>query len=174
MSNRNERRAARKRNLKIMQETSRGRSCGTCTLCCTLFAVIELRKPEGKTCHYLRPERGERCCTRYATRPKSCEEFYCLWRQGEFTEESRPDKTGAVFFAQEENGLMWVEGLAIDEAAVSRWSKQLEMLSEQRHVPVVFKIANTSEGLCFGSDDELLHLDEVYGRRPRRLLVVTQ
>jgi len=170
--NRRARRAVRKANLDIMKKSSSGRSCGTCTLCCTLFAIDELAKPEGQTCRNLRPERGDHACSRYPTRPRVCVEFYCLWRQGEFTEQSRPDKIGAAFLAMSQNGMTWLVGLAIDEAAISRMMEPCEALWRQTSVPIVLKIANSTQTWCWGTDTQLVRLNQIYGTRPRRLPVV--
>ena len=51
-----------------------GRACGTCTMCCKLMVVPELNKPQGTWCTHCAPRSG---CGIYATRPKSCREFYC-------------------------------------------------------------------------------------------------
>lgn len=62
------------------------RTCGTCTLCCTLTYVPELDKPERVTC--------EHCgagCRIYAGRPKSCADYRCAWLAGEMSEAMRPD-----------------------------------------------------------------------------------
>ncbi len=51
-----------------------GRSCGTCTMCCKLMVVPELKKPQGTWCTHCAPRSG---CTIYETRPTSCRQFYC-------------------------------------------------------------------------------------------------
>lgn len=71
---------------------SEKRSCGDCTACCTALGVPELSKPATVRC----PHVCESGCQRYRTRPKSCRKFKCLWLEGAFDEEHRPDKTGIV------------------------------------------------------------------------------
>jgi hypothetical protein len=54
-----------------------GRTCGTCTLCCTVVGVEELNKPAGVTCSYAAAGSG---CTIREQRPRSCRRFFCGWR----------------------------------------------------------------------------------------------
>jgi Fe-S-cluster containining protein len=71
-----------------------GRSCGDCTVCCTVMAVRELGKPLRSRCEHL----CGKGCGIYDSRPKSCREFECVWLQGHIgNEEQRPDKLGIMF-----------------------------------------------------------------------------
>lgn len=69
------------------------RSCGTCSLCCTILRVDELEKPAGRDCVH---QRGSRGCGIHATRPAICRTYRCLWLQGGLEDGERPDATGAV------------------------------------------------------------------------------
>jgi hypothetical protein len=53
-----------------------GRTCGTCTLCCKVIAIIELGKPAGSWCRHCAPGTG---CAIYAERPGECRTFNCAW-----------------------------------------------------------------------------------------------
>jgi hypothetical protein len=53
-----------------------GRSCGSCSLCCKLCAVIQLNKPAGQWCPHASPGSG---CKIHDRRPQACREFYCVW-----------------------------------------------------------------------------------------------
>src|SRR3977135_545867 len=54
-----------------------GRSCGTCIMCCKVYAIRELNKRAGQMC--VHAERG--CgCKIYDNRPDVCRSFYCMWR----------------------------------------------------------------------------------------------
>ena len=53
-----------------------GRECGTCTLCCKVAGVEEIKKPNGVWCTHC--VRGKRCVI-YEQRPPSCRSFYCQW-----------------------------------------------------------------------------------------------
>jgi Fe-S-cluster containining protein len=55
----------------------RGRSCGTCSLCCKVLPVPELNKPAGEWCVHCVPGSG---CAVHADRPDPCRQFFCAWR----------------------------------------------------------------------------------------------
>lgn len=80
-----------------------GRTCGTCSLCCTVLAVVDLRTPEhpdGKEqntrCAHLRRGAIGGSCSIYAERPTSCAEFSCLWLTGHLPADLKPEKIRAV------------------------------------------------------------------------------
>lgn len=86
-----------------------GRYCDECTACCTALGVPELKKAPGVRCDklvealvpirtVLGHARGFDCGI-YAERPASCRNFDCLWLQGAWGPEDRPDKTGVVMGA---------------------------------------------------------------------------
>ena len=70
------------------------RSCGECTLCCTVLRVDALRKLGGVACTHLVSDTGG--CGIYSDRPRICRSYRCLWLQGGLDEGDRPDKLGAV------------------------------------------------------------------------------
>lgn len=89
------------------------RSCGECSLCCTILRVEELAKPAGVDCLHQRsvgpdgrhPAGGTRAtgaaspvggCGIYATRPPICRGYRCLWLQGGLKDDERPDRLGGV------------------------------------------------------------------------------
>ncbi len=69
------------------------RSCGTCSLCCSVLRVDELSKRAGDDCRH---QQGERGCGIYTDRPTICRAYQCLWRQGGLEEDERPDETGGI------------------------------------------------------------------------------
>ena len=71
-----------------------GRACGECTACCTIKSVPELGKPMQAACAHLCQSQ----CAIYASRPASCRDYACLWRQGfvEGDERRRPDRIGVI------------------------------------------------------------------------------
>lgn len=86
-------------------------TCGTCTLCCKLIGVKELKKPAGKWCEFCKPGKG---CMVYPDRPPSCIDFECGWLLSNLPVEFRPDnlhiiitgesnKVGAVILHQDPN-----------------------------------------------------------------------
>jgi Fe-S-cluster containining protein len=69
------------------------RSCGTCSLCCTVLRVDELSKRAGEDCMH---QRGEKGCGIYESRPAICRSYRCLWRQGGLEDDERPNATGGI------------------------------------------------------------------------------
>lgn len=69
------------------------RSCGACSLCCTVLRVDELGKRAGDDCVH---QQGARGCGIYEDRPEICRAYQCLWRQGGLEEDERPDATGGI------------------------------------------------------------------------------
>lgn len=65
------------------------RKCDSCTLCCTVTAVPELKKPQNITCGNC-----DNGCKIYDSRPHSCRNFSCGWLRGDLPEEMRPNKIG--------------------------------------------------------------------------------
>jgi hypothetical protein len=53
-----------------------GRSCGSCTLCCKVFAVPEVESPRSILCKYCDPGKG---CSIHFSRPPVCRQFFCNW-----------------------------------------------------------------------------------------------
>lgn len=68
------------------------RRCGPCTVCCKTLGIHEIGKAAGEKCWRL----GYRGCSIYATRPRSCRGFECLWLQGRFLASERPDLAGLL------------------------------------------------------------------------------
>jgi hypothetical protein len=69
--------AAAARSGAVLTELAPGRTCGTCTLCCKIYAIRELNKPAGRWCVHAERDRG---CKIYNERPDTCRGFYCMWR----------------------------------------------------------------------------------------------
>lgn len=82
------------------------RVCGSCTLCCKVMGIKELKKPRNHWCPHAKKGVG---CSIYTDRPPSCVEFECLWLQKEdIPDEFRPDKIHAFFTDLQGN-----EGIAV-------------------------------------------------------------
>ena len=81
------------------------RSCGSCTLCCTVQGIKEGMPgtPNGEklpnmACPYAKthaPSCGG--CTIYETRPQECVSYQCMWLGGFGGSGDRPDKLGVLF-----------------------------------------------------------------------------
>lgn len=75
--------------------------CGECTMCCKLLGVEEIGKAPNQWCGHCAIGSG---CQIYATRPKSCQEFECLWLQTpDMPEELRPDRSKVVLWMTTDN-----------------------------------------------------------------------
>lgn len=69
------------------------RSCGTCTLCCKLVPVKELRKPANTRCDH----QCFKGCRIYEKRPMSCRMWSCRWLCDDDTRDlTRPDRAHYV------------------------------------------------------------------------------
>jgi len=71
------------------------RECGECQVCCELFGIPELNKPNWQKCQH----QCDKGCGIYPDRPKRCRDFECGWLTGVFGQgvEHRPDKSGVIF-----------------------------------------------------------------------------
>lgn len=78
---------------RVSDETTKPRECGPCTACCTAEGVHELHKAPGDPCEYV----CSRGCGIYERRPASCRDFRCLWLEGVFAPDARPDALQVVF-----------------------------------------------------------------------------
>jgi hypothetical protein len=67
--------------------------CGSCTACCTVLGVKDLRKDHYSKCQH-------ECaggCAIYKMRPKECRTYQCLWISSpDMIEDLRPDKLGVI------------------------------------------------------------------------------
>ena len=75
-------------------------NCGSCTMCCKLLGVKELTKPMNSWCTHCAVGHG---CKIYDTRPRSCQEFECLYLQHKNKDPLtpvvlRPDKSKVVIW----------------------------------------------------------------------------
>jgi Fe-S-cluster containining protein len=71
-----------------------GRACGSCTLCCKVFRIIEVDSPPGQWCRHCVPGKG---CSIYETRPDPCRGFFCMWMsQPGLGPEWKPEKSKIV------------------------------------------------------------------------------
>jgi len=71
------------------------KNCGVCTLCCEGFLegssygnIFKKYQP----CIYL--DKG--LCSIYTYRPKFCQDYYCAWRQGLFSDDLYPPHAGFI------------------------------------------------------------------------------
>ena len=80
-----------------------GRSCGECSVCCSVLNVDtpEFQKQPGVACAHLRVGTG---CSIHATRYPVCRAYHCAWRYlGSLSDDWRPDKSGVLIEFQFED-----------------------------------------------------------------------
>jgi hypothetical protein len=96
-----------------------GRLCGSCTLCCTVVGVEELRKPPGVTCSHLALGKG---CTIRDERPQSCRRFFCGWRLDPNIDSLwKPEIAGFVLTISMHHGSLMA---MVDPARPNAWKMQ--------------------------------------------------
>lgn len=73
--------------------------CGECTACCTLLEIKAINKPINTHCQYC-----DGGCSIHDTKPQTCAEFECAYRQADGIPVSlRPDKCGIIFIKLDDN-----------------------------------------------------------------------
>ena len=86
--------------------------CGECTACCRVFAIAEMpEKKAGDWCKHCAVGKG---CKVYDERPRTCEEFSCLWLMSQkrsdprerLAPELRPDRSKVVFSPSTDETIM--------------------------------------------------------------------
>lgn len=96
-----------------------GRECGSCTLCCKVYNVVELGKAAGKWCSHCKPGQG---CTIHDNLPSECAAFNCLWKtMPAMSMQWKPDQSKMVLtFHPETNNIQVV----VDPGQPSAWIRQ--------------------------------------------------
>jgi hypothetical protein len=89
--------AAYEAQMREIQRTHNvaGRTCGECTACCMVMAIVELGKDNYTPC----PNCTGTSCAIYQTRPTTCRGWSCEWWLGRLglSDDQRPDKLGVIF-----------------------------------------------------------------------------
>jgi hypothetical protein len=106
-----------------------GRSCGACSLCCTVLRVDELAKLGGTPCLHQRAEGG---CAIHPRRPAICRRYRCLWLQGGLDPGDRPDRLGAVLDLASRGGLPELVVHEAEPGAFDRSSRLREIALHHR------------------------------------------
>ena len=71
-----------------------GKSCGSCTMCCSALEIAHFNKPAGPLCVNCRLGGG---CAIYAERPEVCRDFECEWlTRRDLSRRLRPDLVGTI------------------------------------------------------------------------------
>ena len=101
--------------------------CGTCTACCRVFEVPEVKSKAGDWCQHCNIGKG---CNIYDARPKTCRDFECLWLMSQsrtdprevLPPELRPDRCKVVFSPSTNENIMAATILPGSSAAMDRKS----------------------------------------------------
>ena len=139
MANRHERRAQQARRKLPLAKT---RACGACTACCTSLGVPELPKAAGDPC----PHSGAHGCSIYDSRPASCRAYRCLWLQGLFRAEHRPDLLGLIAHTSVKDGPLGPAGgvLVLREIVAGAWDKARPFWATLPDVPTYVQLMDGS------------------------------
>jgi hypothetical protein len=116
-----------------------GRECGSCTLCCKVYALPELGKPPGVWCKHCAPGKG---CAIHEAPPDQCRQFFCLWMtDGTMPAEWKPDRARFVLSIYPTNGFIYGQ---VDPGSPGAWRRApyfdglcamaKTLLEQKRHV----------------------------------------
>lgn len=95
------------------------RDCGTCTLCCKVYRVAVLAKPEGVWCGHCDIGKG---CKIHATRPIHCRQFFCLWRMdASIPDDWKPERSKLAISIFPDNGFVYVQ---VDPGSPQAWRRE--------------------------------------------------
>jgi hypothetical protein len=73
-----------------------GKSCGSCTKCCTVMSVPEIKKRAWDECPHVAAGLG---CKIYSERPSGCRKFICGWLlDPNMGEDLKPENCHVVFY----------------------------------------------------------------------------
>lgn len=128
-----------------------GRTCGRCTVCCTVLAVGEIGKPRLAPCAH--EVRGG--CGIYAERPRSCRTFECTWLLGFGKPAHRPDRSGLMVYGdQTEMGDTFVVTEVRKNAA--RSPKGQSLMKELRRTGIGLYVRRSDGTTHIEGDDEFV------------------
>ena len=81
-----------------------GKSCGSCTKCCTVMGIPELKKRAWENCSHATATAG---CAIYSQRPKSCRDFICGWLLDPYMgPDLKPENCHVVFYQRGEQHIV--------------------------------------------------------------------
>ena len=96
-----------------------GKACGSCAMCCKVFAIPEVEKGVNQWCRHVVQGRG---CGIHPTRPEVCRQFFCHWlRNPNLGPEWRPDRAKFLIYTEMRGRRMVV---APDAGAPAAWRKE--------------------------------------------------
>jgi hypothetical protein len=100
-----------------------GRQCGSCSLCCFVFAIKELDKPAKRWCRHCKPGKG---CSIHGNHPDVCQTFVCEWLIRPVPDHWYPLKSRMVITFPELRDVSPISVLLItvDPRYPSRWREE--------------------------------------------------
>jgi hypothetical protein len=117
------------------------RACGSCTMCCKVYHIPDLNKPEGKWCAHCAIGSG---CRIYESRPEQCRSFVCLWMQDvRMPPDWKPEISKIVLSIHPTTGFVYAQ---VDSGTPFAWRKEPyfsrlkamaeQLLKDRRHLLV--------------------------------------
>jgi len=132
-----------------------GLPCGECRECCTAMGVYEMDKPNHQSCRY----ECETGCSIYNRKPKSCNDFECLWKRrvvGNGELRFRPDRIGLVPIIEHrlEFGPLIVCFMETKPGSAEN-ATALELIKETiKQFPITFGMGDGKATALFATDTE--------------------
>jgi hypothetical protein len=112
-----------------------GRTCGTCSLCCKVYAVPELSKPVGRWCTFSVRGGG---CSNHENRPDVCRQFFCSWRfDPHLGPEWKPEVCRFVMSADQAYQALTV---SVDPGMPTAWKREPYYSTLKKFSDVFFRI----------------------------------
>lgn len=97
------------------------RQCGSCSMCCKVLGVPEVKKDHAWCPHVALPGGG---CKIYTNRPERCRDFHCQWLiDGRHPDYWFPAKSKIVIDARIKDGTKYVVFI-VDPAYPGRWREE--------------------------------------------------
>ncbi len=85
-------------------EVVAGKTCGSCTKCCKVMGIPEIKKRPWEECPNVVPGLG---CNIYADRPRSCRQFICGWLLDPYMgPDLKPENCHVVFYQRSEQHIV--------------------------------------------------------------------
>ena len=79
-------------------ELAPGKACGSCAMCCKVFAIPEVEKTTNQWCRHVVQGKG---CGIHPSRPSVCRLFFCHWlRNPNLGPEWRPDRAKFLIYTE--------------------------------------------------------------------------
>jgi hypothetical protein len=110
------------RAARVAADLPTTRTCGACDVCCTAPGIKEMNKPPGVPCAHLAGPPGASCGI-YASRPKPCFIFHCLWRMSDMILPDYLHPARCGFMLAFNNPMEWpsVVTVHVDPARPDAW-----------------------------------------------------